>query len=179
MHHHHRRLSVAAVAALFGLAVCAGPVAAAGDPDGGNAPKPAPSEQKGSAKKKKKQQQSEQQLREGYLAARALIMDGKYQAGIAAMHALHQDNNAEVANYIGFAERKLGHYDAAKIWYEKALAADPKHTRTWQYYGMWHLEQGNFLKASDHLDKIRLICGNTECNDYKALEAALDGKGSY
>jgi tetratricopeptide (TPR) repeat protein len=174
-------LSAFAVAALFSLAVSTGPIFAAGDPDGGNAPKPAPSEKKGgeSKQKKKKQQQSEQELRDNYLAARALIMDGKYEDGIAAMRALHHDDNAEVANYIGFANRKLGRYDDAKLWYEKALATDPKHTRTWQYYGMWHLEQGNFLKAQDHLEKIKMICGNTECNDYKALNAALNGKGSY
>ena len=174
------RTTTFALAILFGLAMTAEPGLAAGDPDGGNAPKPAPKEQKGGqAKKKKKQQQSEQELREGYLKARALIMDGQYEAGIAAMHELDQDENAEVANYIGFASRKLGHYDDAKVWYEKALATDPNHARTWQYYGMWHLEQGNFLKAQDHLEKIRLICGNTECNDFKALKSALDGKGSY
>src|ERR1700694_2249475 len=51
-----------------------------------------------------------------------------------------------------------------------ALAADPRHTRTWQYYGLWHLEQGNRLKAEDHLEKIHLICGNTTCEDYTSLK---------
>ena len=41
----------------------------------------------------------------------------------------------------------------SKIWYEKALAADPNHVRTWSYYGIWQVEQGNRLKALDDLQK--------------------------
>ena len=89
------------------------------------------------------------------------------------------DDSAEVANYIGYANRKLGNYEAARIWYEKALAADPNHVRTWQYYGMWHVEQGNLLKAQDFLEKIRSICGGTACQEYADLKAAIAGKISY
>lgn len=102
-----------------------------------------------------------------------------YAGGIAALKALGRDDHADVANLIGFSSRKLGRYDEAKVWYEKAIASDPNHTRTWQYYGMWHLEQGNRLKAEEHLEKIRYICGGTGCDDYKALESALQGKGTY
>ena len=38
--------------------------------------------------------------------------------------------------------------------------------RTWQYYGMWHVEQGNMLKAQDHLEKIRALCGNEACKEF-------------
>ena len=57
--------------------------------------------------------------------------------------------NADVANLIGYSSRKLGRYDDSKLWYERALAADPAHARTWSYYGMWHAEQGNLLKARE------------------------------
>jgi tetratricopeptide (TPR) repeat protein len=72
-----------------------------------------------------------------YGAARQLILAGSYQVGIAAMHALGHDEHPDVANYIGYANRKLGNYEQSKIWYETALEADPNHTRTWSYYGMW------------------------------------------
>jgi hypothetical protein len=52
-----------------------------------------------------------------------------------------------VANLIGYASRKLGRYDDAKVWYERPLAADPNYAVTWSYYSMWHAEQGNLLKA--------------------------------
>ena len=77
-----------------------------------------------------------------------------YTAGIAKLKSLGHDDNPDVANLIGYSSRKLGRYDDAKTWYERALAADPKHARTWSYYGMWHAEQGNLLKARDYLAKV-------------------------
>jgi tetratricopeptide (TPR) repeat protein len=139
-------------------------------------------------KKKKKDnnaiEQQEQQLAQekflrDYRAARAMILDGNYQGGISAMHALGHDEHPDVANYIGYAYRKLGDYNDSKIWYEKALAADPNHVRTWSYYGMWQMEQGNRLKALDDLQKVNLICGNTTCEEYRQLKAVIDGKASY
>jgi len=115
----------------------------------------------------------------GYKAAYALIYDkADYEAGIAALRALDHDDNADVANLIGYASRKLGRYDDAKAWYERALAADPNHAVTWSYYGMWQAEQGNLLKAKDDLEKVRLICG-TGCEPYKMLKDVIDGTETY
>ena len=114
-----------------------------------------------------------------YHAAYALIYDqGDYAAGIAALRALNHDNNPDVANLLGYASRKLGRYDDAKLWYERALAADPNHVLTWSYYGMWQAEQGNVLKARDDLEKVRLICG-TDCKAYKMLKDTIDGTATY
>jgi tetratricopeptide (TPR) repeat protein len=116
----------------------------------------------------------------GYHAAYALVYDkSDYAAGIAALRALGYDDNADVATLIGYASRKLGRYDDAKFWYERALAADPNHAVTWSYYGMWHAEQGNLLKANDDLEKVRVICGNTDCREYKALKDVIDGTVTY
>jgi len=139
-------------------------------------------------KKKKKDnnatEQQEQQLAQekflrDYRAARAMILDGNYQGGIGAMHALGHDEHPDVANYIGYAYRKLGDYNDSKIWYEKALATDPNHVRTWSYYGMWQMEQGNRLKALEDLQKVQLICGNTSCEEYRQLKDVIDGKATY
>ncbi len=138
-------------------------------------------------KKKKKNnmiEQQEQQLAQekflrDYRAARQMILAGNYQAGIAAMHALGHDEHPDVANYIGYANRKMGNYEQSKIWYEAALKADPNHTRTWSYYGMWQMEQGNRLKAEDFLQKVNVLCDNTSCEEYRQLKAVIDGTGSY
>ena len=115
----------------------------------------------------------------GYHAAYALIYDkADYVGGIAALRALGYDNHPDVATLIGYASRKLGRYDDAKFWYERALAADPNHAVTWSYYGMWQAEQGNVLKAKDDLEKVRLICG-TDCKAYKMLKEAIDGTVTY
>jgi len=142
----------------------------------------------GKKKKKKKDnsviEQQEQQLAQEkflreYRAARQLILDGQYQAGIAAMHALGRDEHPDVANYIGYANRKMGDYEQSKIWYEAALKSDPNHVRTWSYYGMWQMEQGNRLKALEDLQKVQLICGNTTCEEYRQLKDVIDGKATY
>ena len=147
---------------------------------------PPPSDD-GKKKKKKNNnaiEQQEQQLAQekflrDYRAARATILNGNYQDGISAMHALGHDEHPDVANYIGYAYRKLGDYNDSKVWYEKALAADPNHVRTWSYYGMWQMEQGNRLKALEDLQKVQLICGNTNCEEYRQLKDVIDGKATY
>ena len=80
---------------------------------------------------------------------------------------------------IGYASRKLGRYDESKLWYEKALAADPNHVRTWSYYGMWHAEQGNALMAQDTCRRSSLICGNDTCEEYVKLKGVIEGTTTY
>jgi len=131
-------------------------------------------------KPKKDKSSSTEDFLAGYHAAYALIYEkGDYAAGIAALRALGYDDHADVATLIGYASRKLGHYDDAKYWYERALAADPNHAVTWSYYGMWQAEQGNVLKAKDDLEKVRLICGNTDCRPYQMLKDVIDGTENY
>ena len=176
------RFGVLAATALFGFAVSIGSVLAAGgggDPEPRTPPEPKSGVPGQKNTKRKHDKKAEQEFIEGYRAARQLVLDGKYEEGIAAFIALGRDDHPDVANYIGYANRKLGNYELAKVWYEKALASDPNHVRTWQYYGMWHVEQGNMLKAADFLETIRLICNGTGCQEYQDLKAAMEGKISY
>jgi len=140
-----------------------------------------PSGKQGTTSKKKKKDQSgsAKEFLDRYHAAYAMIYDKEdYQGGITALRAMGYDDNADVATLLGYASRKLGRYDDAKYWYEKALVSDPQHALTWSYYGMWHAEQGNLLKAKDDLEKVRLICGTT-CKEYVALKEVIDGTRTY
>jgi tetratricopeptide (TPR) repeat protein len=132
-----------------------------------------------SKKQKKDKSSSAEDFLRGYHAAYALIYDkSDYVGGIAALRELGYDDNADVATLLGYASRKIGRYDDAKAWYERALAADPNHAVTWSYYGMWQAEQGNVLKAKDDLEKVRLICG-TDCKPFQMLKDAIDGTVTY
>ena len=180
----YRRLGVLAAAALFVASVSAGAALAAGDPEPRGNPPPQPSQPKGekATEKKKKQKKSElewQQFREGYRKAYALVQDKRYEAAFVSFKALGDDDHPDVANYLGYVSRKLGRYEDSKIWYERALAADPRHVRTWQYYGMWHVEQGNMLKAQDFLQRIEAICGNKTCKEYQDLKGGMEGTVVY
>ena len=192
-----RRLDLLAAAAVIALA-CSGEAYAAATEEPAK-PATAPSDKKPDAKSDTKSdakpdskagdskpadsksapgKKSEREFRDGYKQAYVLIYkQHDYAGGITVLKTLGYDDHPDVANLIGFSSRKLGRYDDAKVWYEKALAADPRHTRTWQYYGMWHLEQGNRLKAEDHLEQIRLICGQG-CEDYTSLKSALEGRST-
>lgn len=118
----------------------------------------------------------EQQLMNNFQTARALILSGKYQAGLAAMKALGYDDHPDVADSIGFANAKLGNLTEARNWYSKALAADPNHLRTWSDSGALYLVQGDVAKARGDLDHIKAICGGTTCREYQELDDLIAAK---
>ena len=162
--------------AMFSMALVAAPLVtkayAAPDNDA-----PPPSSTKSKAKKKTSEVSpgiQDAAFAKGYRAAYATIYDrNDYAAAIEQLKALGHDDSAAVANLIGYSYRKLGDYKVSQIWYERALKADPNHVRTWQYYGLWQLEQGNRDSAEYHLNRIGSLCG-TDCAEYRSLAAALE-----
>jgi hypothetical protein len=110
-------------------------------------------------------------------AARALILSGKYEAGITAMKALGYDDHPDVAGSIGFANAKLGNANEARAWYAKALGADPNHVATLGNSGALYVAQGDLAKARGDLDRIKAACGSTSCREYRELESLIAAKG--
>jgi tetratricopeptide (TPR) repeat protein len=177
-------ISIAAASMAGATAIAPGTAVAAGagmpSGGGGTSAQSPPAQQRSQVKKKSPGNRSSlDDFIAGYKAAYAMIYErADYENAITALRALDHDDNADVANLIGYASRKLGRYDEAKVWYERSLAADPNHAVTWSYYGMWQAEQGNLLKAKDDLEKVRLICG-TACEPYKMLKDVIDGTETY
>jgi len=156
--------------------------APAEDKDKKAAPKPdaKPTADDKSKDAKKGDKKSDLRFDDGYRQAYELIYrKHDLVAGLAALRALGRDDHSDVATVIGYASRKLGRYDEAKFWYDKALEHNPRNARTLSYYGMWHAEQGNRLKAQDYLASVRAICGNTKCREYAELKSAIAGNGTY
>src|ERR1700694_3947991 len=162
--------------AMFSVALVAAPVlartcAAGGDPPQTDSPPP--------NKGKKKTSENGSHINkptfaDGYRAAYATIYDrNDYASAIEQLKALGHDDSAAVAHLVGYSYRKLRDYKVSQIWYERALKADPNHVRTWQYYGLWQLEQGNRDAAQYHLNRIGKLCG-TDCAEYRSLAAALE-----
>ncbi len=169
-------------ALVFGLALSvaltsAGPVRAAGS----EPPVPPPSDTKPPPKGKKTKHQPQASVDDpaflaGYRTAYETIYErNDYRAAIGLLRALDHDDRADVANLIGYSYRKLGDYQLSQVWYERALKADPNHVKTWQYYGLWQIEQGHADQARVHLARIEQLCG-TSCPEYRSLAAAIDGK---
>lgn len=161
--------------AMFSMALVAVPLFAPAHAAGGDNPAP-PASDSGKEKKKSDKSSSidDDGFIRGYRTAYSTIYDrNDYASAIEQLKALGHDDRADVANLIGYSYRKLGDYKVSQIWYERALKADPNHVRTWQYYGLWQLEQGNRDQAQYHLSRIGKICG-TDCAEYRSLAAALE-----
>ena len=179
-----------ATLAMFSMALAAAPpsvpafaAGGGGDPPSLVTPPPENTKQtkapgtRTTQKAKKKDKQSslgDPAFVEGYRAAYATIYDrNEYADAIVQLKALGHDDHPNVANLIGYSYRKLGDYKLAQAWYERALKADPNHVLTWQYYGLWQIEQCNRDQAQYHLNRIAAICGS-DCAEYRSLAAALE-----
>jgi tetratricopeptide (TPR) repeat protein len=167
-----RVLSIAVTAIFLGA-----PTLSALAAGGGGDPTPPPPTDSGKSAKKKGKKTSaieEQRFLAGYRAAYATIYDRQdFASAIEQLKALGHDDRADVANLIGYSYRKLGDYKLSQAWYEQALKADPNHVRTWQYYGLWQIEQGNRDQAQYHLGRIAAIAGTTS-EEYRSLSEALE-----
>ena len=162
-----RLLTLAVLSLTFAAAPVVSVVYAAPDND----PPPPPKKKKSSEARPGSEQTA---FADGYRAAYAAIYDRHdYATAIAQLKVLGRDDSAAVANLIGYSYRQLGDYKVSQVWYERALKADPAHVKTWQYYGLWQVEQGNRDQAQYHLSRIAAICG-TDCEEYKSLAVALE-----
>src|SRR5215475_14227762 len=160
--------------AMFSMAVTAAPLFTKAYAAGSDTPSPPASS---STKDKKKGDKSssieDPKFLAGYRTAYTTIYDRHdYANAIEQLKALGQDDRADVANLIGYSYRKLGDYKQSQVWYERALKADPNHVRTWQYYGLWQVEQGNRDQAQYHLGRIAMLVG-TEAPEYRSLADAM------
>ena len=161
--------------AMFVAALIAAPLLSTAYAAGGDNPAP-PASDSGKDKKKNDKSSSidDPTFLAGYRTAYATIYDrNDYTAAIEQLKALGHDDRADVANLIGYSYRKLGDYKLSQVWYERALKADPDHVRTWQYYGLWQLEQGNRDQAQYHLNRIAQLAG-TDSAEYRSLAAAME-----
>ena len=159
--------------AMLSLTLTAAPVMSIvyAAPDNDPPPPPPPQKKKKSSEARPANQQTA--FAAGYRAAYAAIYERHdYASAIEQLKALGRDDSAAVANLIGYSYRKLGDYKVSQIWYERALKADPNHVKTWQYYGLWQVEQGNRDQAQYHLNRIARLSG-TASEEYRSLAAAL------
>ncbi|MBC9882562.1 tetratricopeptide repeat protein [Bradyrhizobium sp. INPA01-394B] len=169
-----RKLSMLLVPGLVSMALAAGPVLTSAYAAGSDEPSPPKSDSSTKKGKKKSSSVSDPKFLAAYRTAYTTIYDKHdYTDAIGQLKQLKRDDVADVANLIGYSYRKLGDYQSSKVYYEIALKDDPNHVRTWQYYGLWQLEQGNREQAQYHLNKIASLAG-TDSAEYRSLAAALD-----
>ena len=103
------------------MALIAVPLLTTAYASGDEKPTPPASDTKKEKKKDKSSSIDDPKFVEGYRAAYATVYDrNDYTAAIGQLKALGHDDNAAVANLIGYSYRKLGDYKVSQIWYERA-----------------------------------------------------------
>jgi tetratricopeptide (TPR) repeat protein len=107
--------------------------------------------------------------------AEKLIQAKKWDEAIQVLQtaAAHEPSNADVYNWLGYAERNRGNTDAAFKYYDKALQLDPKHRGAHEYVGEAYLMVGNVAKAKEHLATLQKLCG-TKCEEYQDLKKDIE-----
>jgi tetratricopeptide (TPR) repeat protein len=113
-----------------------------------------------------------------YLEAVGLINEHKYQQAIDALQQARTTFGAhpDVLTYLGFANRKLGHYDVAVSYYRQALAAAPNHKGATEYYGELMVERGDMVGAKRMLAKLDNLC-TFGCAEADELRRWVEAKG--
>ncbi|MBT3638905.1 MAG: tetratricopeptide repeat protein [Acidiferrobacteraceae bacterium] len=84
-----------------------------------------------------------------------------------------EPKNADAHNWMGYAQRKLGNYESAKIHYESALKIDSKHRGALEYYGELHLLMNNLAAAEELLARLDKTCW-FGCGEFDDLEEAIE-----
>ncbi len=95
-----------------------------------------------------------------YVSAVSLINEKRYVEAIEQLDGAlwSAGPHPDILTYMGFANRKLGKYDAAESYYQAALEVAPEHRGALEYYGELKLERGNVAGAKLHLAKLETLC---------------------
>ena len=74
---------------------------------------------------------------------------------------------------LGYASRWAGKYPDAFAAYARALAIDPFDRGAHSYLGVAYVKTNDLVKALAQLAKLESLCGNKDCEEYKALDKAI------
>ncbi|MFL2540216.1 MAG: tetratricopeptide repeat protein [Alphaproteobacteria bacterium] len=101
-----------------------------------------------------------------YLKAEKLVKTYKFEKAIKALNKLLSETpdgytKADIYNYLGYASRKqrAPNFEKAESYYLKALKLDPNHIGALEYLGELYYETGRVDKASELLEKLKIVAG--------------------
>jgi len=110
-----------------------------------------------------------------YAAGKKAIGAKQWNEAIAALSsaALRDTRNADIQNYLGYAYRNAGQFEAAFRHYERALALSPRHRGAHEYVGEAYLIVNNLAKAEEHLAALGRIC-LIPCEEFDELKEKIE-----
>lgn len=108
--------------------------------------------------------------------AHKLAKAKRYDEAIEALDLMNNPNTAQALNYRGYATRHMGKLDEGIGYYRRSVKLDPHYAQVREYLGEAYVIKGDLASARYQLRKIKMICGNTECEEYEDLEKAIAGR---
>jgi len=81
-------------------------------------------------------------------------------------------HNADVLNYLGYCQRKVGNFDVSLGYYNQALAIDPNHKGVHEYLGELYLQMNKPDDANKELATLASLCPRG-CDERDALTKAI------
>lgn len=161
------RLAPAGAIALC-MALAAGPVSAMGG-GGGGASQPSGNQNWPSQSSKAKPSE--------YKDAVSLIKDDKCADAIPLLEKAVEKSpkDADIYNYLGYCQRKLGSYSDSFENYRKALTLDPNHAGAREYVGELFLDLNRLPDAETQLEQLNALCKHGKgCLERDTLAKAID-----
>ncbi len=112
-----------------------------------------------------------------YMDAVSLVNQGDYDGALSALKTARQafGPHPDVLTYLGFVNRKLGHFDAAESYYRNALAVQPDHRGAMEYYGELKVVRGDIDGARALLARLEAECAYG-CAEADELRRWVDGE---
>ncbi|WP_422038383.1 tetratricopeptide repeat protein [Roseibium sp.] len=114
-----------------------------------------------------------------FRAARELAYAGRLGAAELALDAMTDQTGTRLLTYRGFLARKSGDWEAARVFYDRALAVDPDNLAARSYLGMGLVERGELEAARQQLSEIRLRGGRETWPERALLMSLRTGGAAF
>jgi tetratricopeptide (TPR) repeat protein len=126
---------------------------------------------------KKCQAQQAEALPDADLSEYAIVLAKakRYDEALEVLNLMKNPDTAQALNYRGYATRHIGKLDEGIGYYLRSVKLDPHYAQVREYLGEAYVLKGDLASAKYQLRKIKVICGNTECEAYEDLEKAIAG----
>lgn len=116
----------------------------------------------------------------GLAKAEGQLAEGKYMQALETLGGVleRRPADADALAYSGFAWKSLGDTQRAAEYFDRAIKYDPQHLGANTYRAELFLEAGEFPRAMEQLQAIRVICAGTNCGELDRLQAELNAHRS-
>ena len=115
------------------------------------------------------------QAKPDFTTGKAAIVAKDWPRAIAALNAAakYDNNNADIHNLLGYAQRNNGNFELALKHYDRALTLDPRHLGAREYLGELYLKQNNLAKAEEQRAMLVKLCPRP-CEELSELSEKID-----